>query len=98
MSCLIGRSYFGRTPRNIRKPHKVRAELWLDIIDGVVDGSVQNREIASRVNGSWLSAGRANDCQKSSIPLDDGVDRLSGILFFVPRCIRRRSDLQESAN
>jgi hypothetical protein len=47
MSCLIGRSYFGRTPRNVRKPRKVRTELWLDTIDGVVDGSVQNREIAS---------------------------------------------------
>ena len=47
MSCLIGRSYFGCTPRNVRKPRKVRAELWLDTIDGVVDGSVQNREIAS---------------------------------------------------
>ena len=47
MSCLIGRSYFGRTPRNVRKPRKVRAELWLDTIDGVVDGGVQNRKIAS---------------------------------------------------
>jgi len=50
------------------------------------------------VNGSWLSAGRANDCQKSSIPLDDGVDGVVRILFFVRRCIRKRSDLQESAN
>ena len=47
MSCRIGRSYFGRTPRNVRKPHQVRAELRLDIIDGVVDGRVQNRKIAS---------------------------------------------------
>src|SRR5438270_13013820 len=98
MSGLISRSYFGRAPRNIGKSHKVGTELWLDIIDGVVDGSVQNCEIASRVNGSWLSAGRANDYQKSSIPLNDGVDGLGRILFFVPRCIRKRSDLQESAN
>ena len=47
MSCLIGRSYFGCAPRNVGKAHKVRTEPWLDIIDGVVDGGVQNREIAS---------------------------------------------------
>ena len=47
MRCLIGRSYFGCAPRNVGKPHKVRTELWVDIIDGVVDGGVQNREIAS---------------------------------------------------
>jgi hypothetical protein len=47
MSYLIGRSYFGRAPRNVGKAHKVRTELWVDIIDGVVDGGVQNREIAS---------------------------------------------------
>jgi len=62
MSCLIGRGYLGRTPGNVLKAHKVRTELWLDIIDCVVDGGVQNREIASRMNGRWLSAGRANDC------------------------------------
>jgi hypothetical protein len=47
MSCLIGRSDFGRAPWNVGKAHKVRTEPWLDIIDGVVDGGVQNCEIAS---------------------------------------------------
>ena len=98
MSCLISRSYFGRAPRNIGKSHEVGTELWLDIIDGVVDGSVQNCEIASRVNGSWLTTGRENDYQKRSIPLDDGVEGLGRFLLFVPGCIRKRSDLQESAN
>jgi len=32
------------------EPRKLRAELWLDTIDGVVDGSVQNREM--RVEGT----------------------------------------------
>jgi len=50
------------------------------------------------VNGSWLSAGRPNDCQKSPIPLDDGVDGLGRILLFVRRCIRKRSELQARAN
>ena len=47
MCCLIGRSYLGRAPRNVGKVHKVRTEPWLNIIDGVVDGGVQNREITS---------------------------------------------------
>src|SRR6266480_3526116 len=47
MSCLIGRSYLGRAPRNVAKAHKVRTELWLDIVDCVVDRGVQNCEITS---------------------------------------------------
>jgi hypothetical protein len=98
MSCPVGRSYFGRAPRNAGKVHKVRTELWFDIIDAVVDGGVQDCEIAGRVNGSWLSAGRPNDCQKSSIPLNDGVDGLGRILFFIRRCLRNGSEPQESGN
>src|SRR4029077_6354733 len=98
MSCLIGRSYLGRAPRNVGKAHKVRTEPWVDIIDGIINGGVQNCETTSGVNGSWLSAGRANDRQKGSIPLDHCVDRLGRILLFVRRCIRKRSDVQERAN
>lgn len=43
----IGGRYLGGTPGNVGKTNQVRIELWIDVIDRVVDGRVQNCKIAS---------------------------------------------------
>src|SRR4029077_17930588 len=64
--------------RDVRETYEVRTIGSFDVVDRVKDGSMQNGKAASRMNGGRLGAGSPQNHQKSSIPLDDRIDRGSG--------------------
>src|SRR2546423_6140338 len=70
MGGLVCRSWPGSMPRDLWEADKVRTERAIDVVDGVVDSSMQDGEVASRMNSEWLGAGSPYDCQKSPVPLD----------------------------
>src|SRR5947209_20532069 len=57
-------------------------QIWvmgsIDRIDRVIDCGVHDSEAACRVNRSRLLARSADNTQKIPVPLNDGVDRLTG--------------------
>ena len=77
MGGLVGRSFSGSMPRNVWKADKIGNEGLVNVVDGVIDGSLQDGEAASRMNGGRLGTRSPCDHQKSPVPLNDWVDRLS---------------------
>src|SRR5258705_13619762 len=92
MGGLVCRSWSGRTPRDVWEADKVRAEDSVNVVDCVIDGSMQDGEAASRMNSGRVGTSSANDGQKSPVPLNNWVARMSRrsswITFIVCRGIR----------
>src|ERR1700758_2880387 len=94
MRCLVRCRHFRRLWRHIGETHQIGIEFSGNVVDSVIDRGVKNREAARRMNSGRLGTWSPHDYQKSSIPLDNGVDRLICVCGgrFMP-CPRARCDL-----
>src|ERR1700732_3059174 len=86
MGCLVCCRLSGSPSRDMREMNRIRLEVSVDVVDGVEDGSMQHREVASGMYRGRLGARGPHDHQQSPVPFDDGVHRWDGGRMVVIVC------------
>ena len=74
MGSLVGCSGLRGLWGDVGEANEVGGELSDDVVDGVVNCSVQNGKAAGGMHGGRLGTLCPYDYQKGSVPLDDGID------------------------